>query len=99
LVRHHIDLHLLDVYKRPSKLLVGAWRQRMAQQQALTAFNRFFLGSSPSLVDGGYDVSQQDIDWVIEHKEKFELENVANLLAFEHLRPIFLLWQLGERRE
>jgi serine/threonine protein kinase len=32
LVRNHIDLHLLDAYKRPCKLLVGASKLMIAQQ-------------------------------------------------------------------
>jgi hypothetical protein len=62
-------------------------------------FNRFFQGHQDSLIESGYDVSQKDIDWVVDNKVDLELRHIAYLLAFEELRPVFLLWQIGERRE
>jgi hypothetical protein len=72
---------------------------KTAQQQTLSMFIRFFQGFVDHPIEKDYDVSEQDIDWVIENKQKFELENVAILLAHEYVRPVFLLWQIGERRE
>jgi hypothetical protein len=62
-------------------------------------FGRFFQGRQDKLVDSSYDVCHEDIDWVIKHKVEFELKNIAFLLAFEHLRPLFLLWQVGKRKD
>jgi hypothetical protein len=77
--------------------LIDKTRLKIAQSQVLLMFGRFFQGRKDKLVDSSYDVCQTDIDWVIKHKVEFELKNIAFLLAFEHLRPLFLLWQVGQR--
>jgi hypothetical protein len=77
--------------------IIDKSRLKIAQKKALSMFGRFFTGHQDKLVDSTYDVSQEDIDWVIKYKVEFELKNIAFLLAFEHLRPLFLLWQVGQR--